>query len=182
MSYVEPTELREYLRSKVVADEVEIEAAQLAADSGIDDYCQRSFVAGAGTATKTFTGTGGTVLDVPDLVSVSQVVDAGGTLTASDYTLGRWSDTTAREWPYSQIQRVDGTPWTDVSVTATWGWTATPPEVKIASRLLVRDLLMARDMSFGIVQVGEFSRRIAENGVVEMLLAPLRRPEALPVA
>lgn len=174
--------MRDWLRSKVTADETEILAAQMAADSGIDDYCQRSFDVAAGTAVKTFTGTGGTVLDVNDFVSITQVVDAGGTLTASDYAIGGWTDMTGRAWPYSQIRRIDGTAWTDVSITATWGWTATPPEVPIASRLLTRDLLLARDVSFGIVQIGEFSRRIAENGVVELLLNPLRRPEAIPVA
>lgn len=183
MSYVDATELREYLRNKVVADEVEIAAAQLAAESGIDDYCQRSFIVGAGTSTKTYTGTGGTVLDVHDFYTTTglQVVNEGGTLTASDYLVGGWEDTTARTWPYTRILRVDGTAWEDVSVTAKWGWESLPPEVPSATKLLVRDLLLARDMAFGIVQVGEFSRRIAENGVVELLLNPLRRPEALPI-
>jgi len=50
--------------------------------------------------------------------------------------------------------------------------------VSLATKLLARDYLMARDTAFGIVQVGDFSRRIAANGVVETLLGPLRRAEA----
>jgi hypothetical protein len=65
-----------------------------------------------------------------------------------------------------------------LSITARWGWPATPPEVPLANKLIARDLLMARDTAFGIVQVGDFSRLIAANNVVETLLFDLRRPEA----
>ena len=189
MTYVDADEMRDYLRSKVTADETEILAAQMAADSGIDDYCQRSLLAAAGTSVKNYTTAEGSErLWVHDIGSTSDitVVDDGVTLAVDEYTLVSQAlvtgDMTSREWPYIAIDRVDSTWSDDVDVTAEWGWAATPPEVPIASRLLTRDLLMARDMSFGIVQVGEFSRRIAENGVVELLLTPLRRPEAIPVA
>ena len=53
----------------------------------------------------------------------------------------------------------------------------------MATKLLARDYLLARDTSFGIVQTGDgFSRRIASNGVVTDLLGPLRRAEAWGIA
>ena len=77
---------------------------------------------------------------------------------------------------------MDGDREDTLSVTARWGWAAIPAEVSLASKLLTRDLLLARDTAFGIVQVGDFSRRVAANGVVETLLAPLRRAEAFGIA
>ena len=43
MAYVEAAELTEYLRSTIVADEVEIEMALQAAESAVNAICYRSF-------------------------------------------------------------------------------------------------------------------------------------------
>jgi hypothetical protein len=65
-----------------------------------------------------------------------------------------------------------------LSITARWGWAAIPPQVTEATKLLARDLLLARDTAFGIVQVGDFSRRITDNGQVVALLSSFRRAES----
>jgi hypothetical protein len=48
--------------------------------------------------------------------------------------------------------------------------------------MLVKDFLASRDTRFGFVQMGDFSRAIAENGIVSGLLAPLRRVESYGLA
>jgi len=192
MSYVSDQELTDYLRSTIVADEVDIAAAKLAAESTINDYCGRIFTVPTTATTRTFVVDDPYVVIVPDIANVTSlvIVDNGTTLSAADYQMEIASgkvgpiSVSGRTWPYTQIRRMSGTWYCDtygndaLSITARWGWAAIPPEVSLATKLLARDYLMARDTAFGIVQVGDFSRRIAANGVVETLLGPLRRAEA----
>jgi hypothetical protein len=196
MAYVDPTELTNYLRSTIVADEVEIEMALGAAESAINSMCHRTFTVPTAASTRTFVSTDTYGLVVPDIASTADlvIVNNGATLTAADYQLEISPGVPGpvgvdgRTWPYSRIIRLSG--WwhvpTDgkatVSITARWGWPAVPDEVKLATKLLARDYLLARDTGFGIVQVGDFSRRVAGNGVVSDLLAPLRRAESFGIA
>lgn len=196
MAYVETQELTDYLRSTIVADDVEIESALLAAESTIDAYCQRTFTVPTSATTRTFVATEYQYVTVPDIANTTNlaIVDNGTTIAAADYQLEIAPGLTGpigisgRTWPYSQIRRVSGGWFIDpdgeakLSITARWGWPAIPSEVESATKLLARDFLLARDTAFGIVQVGDFSRRIAANGVVETLLSPLRRVESWGIA
>jgi hypothetical protein len=193
MAYVEQSALADYLRSTVTADETEIEGARLAAESAINDHCQRMFsVPTTGTA-RTFVPTDSYVMTVPDIANATDlvIVDNGVTLSASEFQLEVSPGVTSivgfdgRTRPYTLIRRMTGNWYMDsngndtLSITARWGWPAIPPEVTHATKLLTRDFLMARDTAFGIMQTGDgFSRLITGNSVVELLLWPLRRPEA----
>ena len=196
MPYVASSEMIDYIRSSITADVVEIEAAQLAADSVLNAHCHRVFTVPTVATTRTFVASDSYALAVPDIANTTGlvVVDNGTTITAAGYQLEIAHgvtgpiDVSGRTWPYSIIRRVSGS-WSSnsdgddvLSITARWGWPATPPEVLLASKLLTRDLMLARDTAFGIVQVGDFSRRVAANGVVETLLAPLRRVESFGLA
>lgn len=192
MAYVELDELAAYLRSTIAVDDVEITASRAAAESTINSHCQRVFTVPTEATTRTFVPVDGYVVTVPDIANTTGlvIVDNGSTLTAASYQLEVSPGVTGpigvdgRTWPYTQIRRMSSTWWRDsdgeatLLITARWGWPAVPPEVTLATKLLARDFLIARDTSFGIVQVGDFSRRIAANGVVETLLAPLRRVES----
>jgi hypothetical protein len=192
MAYVSDQELTDYLRSTIVADEVDIAAAKLAAQSTIDAYCGRTFDVPTTATARTFVVDDPYVVKVPDIANITNlvIVDNGTTISASYFQMEIAPGVTGpisisgRTWPYTSIRRLSGTWFHDcygndsLSITARWGWAATPPEVSLATKLLARDYLMARDTAFGIVQVGDFSRRIAANGVVETLLGPLRRAEA----
>jgi hypothetical protein len=192
MAYVEASDLTAYLRSTIVADEAEFDAARLSGEQAINSYCQRVFDVPTVATTRTFVPDDYCVLRVPDIANTTGlvIVDNGATLSASDYQLevspGMTNTTTmsGRSVPYTVIRRMSGTWYMDpngndtLSITAQWGWAATPPEVPLANKLIARDFLLARDTSFGIVQVGDFSRLIAANNVVESLLFDLRRPEA----
>lgn len=196
MAYVEQSEMTDYLRSTIVADEVDIEAARLAAESVIDSHCQRTFNVPSSATTRTFVAHDWQSLTVPDIANTTGlvVVSGGATIAAASYQLEiapRWTGpigVDGRTWPYTRIVLLSGS-WpnvgdgeAEISITAQWGWPVIPPEVTLATKLLARDFLLARDTSFGVVQVGDFSRRIAANGVVETLLAPLRRAEAFGIA
>lgn len=196
MAYVSDTELSDYLRNTIVADEVEIAAALAAAENSVNSYCQRTFVVPTAATARTFVGYRNYELDVPDIASTADlvIVNAGDTLVAADYQLEISPGVPGpvgvdgRTWPYTRIQRTSGY-WdvnddheATISITARWGWPAIPDEVPMATKLLARDYLLARDTGFGIVQVGDFSRRVAANGVVVDLLSPLRRAEAWGIA
>ena len=192
MTYVDTFELEGFIRSTITADTAEIAAAGLAAESAINAYCQRVFTVPTTATARTFVANSWDLLRVHDIANTTNlvIVNDGVTLSASDYQLETSPGTTSqigvdgRTWPWTYIRILSGHWARDtygealVSVTARWGWPAVPDEVILATKLLARDYLLARDTSFGIVQVGDFSRRIAANGVVADLLAPLRRVEA----
>lgn len=193
MAYVTAQELTDYLRSTVTADEVEFEAARLAAESAINEHCRRTFNPTTPASARTFVPDDYYVIAVPDIANTTGLVisDNGTTLSASDYQLeispGQVGpiSMSGRTWPWTQIRRMTGMWYRDtngndtLSITAQWGWAAVPAEVSLATKLLARDFLLARDTAFGIMQTGDgYSRVIADNKVVEGLLYPLRRPEA----
>ena len=196
MPYVPQQDMTSYVRSSIVADESEIEAAQLAADSMVNAHCQRTFVVPTVATARTFIASDSYTMSVPDIANTTGlvIVDNGTTITVAGYQLEIFPgypgpiDVTGRTRPYTIIRRMSGSWSADsnnddvLSITARWGWPAIPPEVALASKLMTRDLLLARDTAFGIVQVGDFSRRVAANGVVEALLAPFRRVEARGIA
>lgn len=193
MAYVSDQELTDYLRSTIVADEVDIAAAKLAAESTINDYCGRIFTVPTTATIRTFVVDDPYIVVVPDIANVTNlvIVDNGTTLAASDYQMEIASGkvgpigVSGRTWPYTQIRRMSGMWYIDgygndtLSVTARWGWAAIPAEVSLATKLLAKDYLLARDAApFGVMQVGDFSRRVAANGIVTTLLDPLRRADA----
>jgi len=192
MSYVALSEMTDYLRSTIVADETDIDAATLAAESAVDAYCGRTFTVPTAASARTFVVTDPYVISVPDIANITNlaITDNGTALSASYFQMEIAPGVTGpisvsgRTWPYTLIRRLSGTWYISstgddtLSITARWGWAAVPPEVSLATKLLARDFLLARDTApFGIVQVGDFSRRVASNGVVQAVLDPLRRAE-----
>lgn len=193
--YVPVDEVRSTLRDTVTANVTEIEAALLAACSAIDSTCQRTFGVPTAATARTFVAPDGYCMFVPDIANTTGliIVDDGTTLAASDYQLEtspgmtNTIDVSGRTVPYTIVRNLSG--WSadpdgeaTVTITARWGWTATPDEVKLAAKLLAKDYFEARDTRFGVANVGDFGRRIAENGLVNSLLAPLRRHEAFGLA
>jgi len=196
MTYVDATEMSGYLRNTIIADEDEIAGSLAAAVTAINAYCYRTFAVPSSATARLFVADDCHVLTVPDIANNSGliIVADGVTLAAADYQLeifpGQPGQVTAegRTVPYRYIRRVGGE-WriprdgvANLTITASWGWPAVPDDVKLATKLLARDYLLARDTGFGITQVGDFSRRVTENSVVAGLLGPLRRAEAFGLA
>jgi hypothetical protein len=69
-----------------------------------------------------------------------------------------------------------------ISVTARWGWVATPDEVPEVVRLLAKDILQQRSTAGHLIAVGDMGGSVRMNTYVKQLLNPLRRSEAFGIA
>jgi hypothetical protein len=192
MSYLTTPDATDFLRSQIVADEVEIEAFATVASSAIDAHCQRTFTVPTEATARLFVPSMYDVLKVHDIANTTGLVITVDGSAVTDYQLEIAPGTPGpigvdgRTWPYAYIRLLSGS-WgcgaeATVSITARWGWPATPAEVELACKMLVKDYANSRDTRFGFVQMGDFSRAIAMNGVVAGLLAPFRRVEAFGIA
>ena len=193
-SYVTPAEAESYFRSTVTADLVEIEAAVEVGSMDINLHCVRNFVVPTAATTRPFVVIDSRLAKVDDIANTTGlvIVDNGTTLAAADYQLetspGRVArpDPAGLTRPYAYIRRLSGS-WNcddeaTLVVTAHYGWPAVPDAVKLATKMLAKDLLSARDTRFGLAQVGDFSRRIAANGMVEAMLEPLKSADSIGIA
>jgi len=194
MTYISVDDAESYLRNGVTADIIEIEAALISASAMIDRYCARTFTVPTAATTRLFVVRDSHLVKVDDIANTTDlvIVDDSTTLVAADYQLetspGRSArpDSAGLTRPYAYIRRVSGG-WNidneaTLSVTARFGWPAIPDEVKLATKMLGKDLLASRDTRFGFAQVGDFSRRVGENSMVTALLAPLKSADSIGIA
>ena len=195
--YITPAEAEAYYRSTVTADIVEIEAAVEVASNAIDLHCVRSFVVPTAATTRLFVADDSHLVKVDDIANTTGlvIIDDVTTKLAADYQLetspGRTArpDPTGLTRPYAFLRHINGGYWyvnndgeATLSITARFGWPAIPDAVKLATKMLSKDLLNMRDTRFGLVQVGDFSRRIAENGMVAAMLDPLKSADSIGIA
>lgn len=192
MTIISVNEFRDYFRSEVTADEAFIDRALDATDSGIHEFCQRTFTVAAEEASaRTYVPTRADVLRIHDCTTVTSVVEGGATLTANTgYVVEpvqtvSWSGEVR---PYTQVRRL-GSCWYmnqglgTVVVTATWGWAAIPAAVKQAALIGAKELIDQREVRFGIAAVNDFGpMRVRANPALERLLAPYVRSEAFGIA
>jgi hypothetical protein len=191
VSYVELADVLSYVRTGV--DQLEVQAALLAACRGIDTYCQRSFNVPTTETVRTYVPNDERdpcLLKVDDIANTTGlvVVNNGGTVSAADYQLEiapgfpRQTNSSGLVEPWQYIRLLSGTwacPWdgeATVSITARYGWPALPAEVRLSALMLTRDLCDGRDTRFGLVAFADagVARAIRENGQVTAMLSPLR--------
>jgi hypothetical protein len=190
--YMTTEDLEAFLRSTITADIADIEAAAISASNAIDAHCQRAFVVPTAATVRTFVPSSSCLLRVHDIANTTNLAITIDGTAVTDYQLEIAPGTPGpigvdgRTWPYSYIRLLSGswgcTTEATVSITARWGWSAVPDEVPLACKMLAKDYLSSRDTRFGFVQLGDFSRAIAANGMVSGLLAPLRRVESFGIA
>ena len=192
--YITVEEAESYYRSTVTADLVEIEVSVTVASRACETYCSRIFTVPTVATTRLFVVRDSYLVKVDDIANLTDlvVVDDGSTVIAADYQLETSPGRTARPdsagmtRPFAYVRRLSDSWHHDdeatLSVTAMFGWPAIPDEVKLATKMLSKDLLNTRDTRFGFVQVGDFSRRIAENGMVSALLDPLKSGDSIGIA
>lgn len=188
--YVALNEFQDYGRNDLAgSDDLLLQSALDAAEEMINEYCQRSFTVAAAPATArqyTPTGPWEQVLRIHDCTTITSVVENGATVDASGYTLEPlnalgWS---GQAKPYQQLRRyTGGWAWDfgkpTVTVTATWGWVATPDAVKTATLIIAKDIAQQRNTMAGVAGFGEFGAiRVRMNPIAVNLLTPLRRVEA----
>ncbi len=175
MTYISGPDLAGYTRNGIVADSDEIDAAVITACQAVDVHCGRTFTVPTVATTRTFLATGGEWVEIDDIASTAGVlVDGAATagLRVGAEIPGPWA--AGRVWPYRWV-KAPSTAGAEFTVTALFGWPATPPEVPLAAKLLAKDILASRDVSFGAQTFGPeaFARRITGNSQVVAMLRDL---------
>lgn len=182
MAYVTLEQFKLYVRSEIGAiDDDDLTAVLTSAEDAVDSYCGRSFdVAGSGSA-RVYVPTGTDVLYIHDATTVTAVTDDGATLTSgTDFQKEPLNGLVgAMSVPFYRLRRLEnvwsGTHEATISVTATWGWSATPERVKQATKMLAKELLEARNNKSGYVELGDMAARALTHPKFAMLLDRLRR-------
>ena len=194
--YVTVEESEDYLRSTITADTYEIEVALTVACQAIDLATVRTFGVPSAETTRVYTPVSCDLVKVDDIANTTNlvIVDNGTTLTSSDFQLetfpGRANQVsqTGITYPFAYVRRLSGS-WhvpyngeATLSVTAQHGWPEIPDSIKLASKLATKDYLDMRDTRFGLVQIGDFARRIMNNPTIGGLLQPFRSGDSWGIA
>lgn len=195
MSYVSLDDFKSYARSETAsADDGDLQQALDVADLMVNKMCARVFTVAGTASARTFVPdpTAGGILRIPDATTVTGITENGTALAVgTDYLLEpvnttQWS---GEVWPYDQIRRQNTGYWYGyrgtgtVVVTATWGWAAVPAAVKLAAKVLAKDIMSYRDVKFGLVGVSDFGGvKARQASLVGEILAPYRRAESYGIA
>jgi hypothetical protein len=186
-NYVQTDVLTEYIRGQVTADDAVVESALNSAEAMVNDFCQRSFVVATTATARSYMPhrPGEYVLRIHDCTTVTSVTENGATVAASDYQ----TEPVTKSWagltvPIEQLRRY----WTcweydqgfaRISVTATWGWAATPDAVIESTKIIAKDILQQRNNNSGVAGFGEYGAiRVRMNPIAIDLLQPYQRAEA----
>lgn len=189
MSLIGLYDFKKYLavtRSFDPEDDTLLQSALDSAEEAINDLCQRRFQVASTTATpRSYVPPPREALRIHDCTTVVTVTVDGNPVDAS----ARQSEPVNNladdgSWrPFEQIRRFGGWPGSSgrasIEVTAIWGWEAIPSRVFDANRILAKDLVSNRDLSFGLVATDTAIARARENPQVLACLHGLRRFEAL---
>jgi len=169
----------------------EMENAINAASRMIDKHCGRIFY-DAGAAARVFTTDNGVVVNVPQdfhtLTSLKTDSTGDGTFdttwAAGDYQLEPLNGVRDGEsgWPSNRLVAVGTKSFpagleARIQVTATWGWAATPADVKQACYIQAHRIFTRAEAPTGVIGVGEFGaiRLTSVDRDVETILNPYRR-------
>jgi len=198
--YATATQVRARYEGSIDADDDVLELILDAVSRRVELWCQRVFyVVGASASARIFRAGACDVVRVDDFHSASGVTvktddDGDGTFettwSSSDYQLeplnGVWNGQPG--WPYWQIRAVDGLTFPTgggrarVQVTAPWGWSATPDNIREATILQTQRLFKRGDSPLGVAgfpDMGAVMRLLAKlDPDVEFMLKPYRKSVA----
>lgn len=187
MAYITVAEMQRWLRNERGADDHDLISEALdAATQAIDEFCQRSFAVAGSAAARVYVPTGTDILPIYDATTVTAVTEDDTTLATTYWQAEPLNnlDGAGNTTPFTRLRRIDGGVWAQesaypgkasISVTATWGWAATPAVVKAACRSIAKDIISEQDVRNGLVSFGDFAARAITNGPVQSRLSPLRR-------
>lgn len=158
--YCTSTELKAWVRVSDTVDDAQLSLAITAASRAVDDHCGRQFGSAAGTRyyrAEYRESRGLWVVPIDDLMNLSGLaVTVDGTDIGSSYVLEP-RNAAAEGRPYTRLV-VDSAAAAfpegvedDVAVAATWGWSAVPSAVKLATMLQAHRFVSRRDSPFGII-------------------------------
>jgi hypothetical protein len=185
MSWLTDTELAEWLASQTAttkqADADAISAANLAAHAALmspTGGCGRDFtavtvatVASDRTVEADQVGECGTLLYIPDCTAVTAIVGTSTESTDNYRLIRSGGEEFGETWPYDRVRHRSGwwgdSTWGYFTLTAKWGWPATPALIIEATKVLAKDLLALRTIQFGIAAITEAAGvRVRDNPFV----------------
>mgnify|MGYP000889739861 CR=1 FL=1 len=193
MSLVDIDTFTSYIRDEIGATGKPLTLQALdAAESWVQQFCQRSFTLATGTPTARVFGPLSmeqwyTVLRVDDIATPTGLIvsNYGTTVASTDYQLeplnGR--DATGLAVPYTQIRLLSSS-WTTnmmratATITADWGWASTPALVTQSILQLGKDYVVHRDAKFGFIETSVGAVSGSRNWSVMNMLARFRRTES----
>lgn len=197
MSWLTDGDLTTWLRDETfeAGNEAAITAANRAAHAALMNPtggCGRDFTPAGSTATARTVEADqlidcGRTLIIPDCTEITSIVGAS-TESVSNYRAIRSGGVEFGEtWPYDRVRHIsywsgDGT-WGYFTVTAKWGWPATPYLVIEATKVLAKDVLANRDVRLGLVAITEVAGvRMRENPFVASVVQRYRSSKTWGIA
>ncbi len=190
--YLPVATLKDYVRSELQVDDGFYEAAINAAETILDNACQRRFAVygGGGVTARSFEPSNDYELFINDCTTITSVVDTGVTLTVNTHyrpePLNNLS-AAGETWPFYKLRRLNSYwQWSAtglVVVTATWGWLAIPAPIVEACKIIAKDVFQQRDIRFGLVTVSEAGGvGTRENRIVREAVEAYAHPATIGVA
>jgi len=158
--YITTAELDAYLRISDTVDDVELDLAVDAASRAVDTYCGRQFGQVASAEARVYTAEWNArrcrwVIDIDDLQDVTALT-ASTPLGGIDVFAFAPANAVKEGFAYTRLV-VDPTAAfkptgaaDEVTITAKWGWTATPKAVKQATKLQASRFVARRDSPYGV--------------------------------
>ena len=193
MGYTTVAELRSQLNdTRDLNDSGELQAAIDAASREIDEHCGRNFDLDASASTRLYEPSGSTRLPIDDIGSTSGLIVEysadGSTYTmvaASNYELLPLNASSAAGGAYAWWWLAEApaatTSWAwarRVRVSARWGWSAVPAQVRQACLIRAAAIYKRRESPQGVAGFGEFGVvRLRADPDVAILLQPFVRVE-----
>lgn len=183
-NYITTQELADYMNIQGSTYDARIAAVCSAVSREVEDFCHRQFNQAASPTARVYRPGDRCTAIVDDFSTTTGLIvatdnDDDGTFettwVAADYALsplnGVLNGRTGR--PYWMIdavgfsQRFHPTNHPNLQVTAQWGWTAVPPEVKESCLMLGADTFQVKDSRFGVAGSDQFGNvtRVRDNVV-----------------
>jgi hypothetical protein len=193
--YATLAELVEQVGTDRSTDEAALMTALSTASRVVDRICRRRFWYDDVVSAKVFPVDHPYVAWVDDFGTTTGLIvesdtadnDSWSTVwTATDYELGPANGEVdgITGWPYSKITAVGSytfPTWSrrrnTLRVTARWGWTAVPDQVKSATLIAAEELWRMKDAPFGVAGISALDGavlRVRQNPYVVHLLEPFR--------
>lgn len=183
-------DVKDALRVQDSVDDTILELHIETASRQIDDICERVFYSTAGQ-TRYFVPRDSYVCEIDDLVTLTSLKTSSAadkvydvTWTAADYQLEPVNGIVGgMPTPVTQIRAVDEY-WfplangeTTVEVTGTFGWSAVPKPIKLATVLLAMRLYKRMDSPLGVAGVGDIGviRVSRIDPDIDALISPFKK-------
>lgn len=190
--YATRSELKARLNITDINDEAGIDDALNSATQEIEGVCGRQFNDAGTVSARIYYPDTLTTVKVDDFSTTAGLIVAADYSNAGTYTTAIAAANYQLEplngivdgsigWPYNRIRAIQtwyplwytsiGDPRTSIQITAQWGWTAVPSNVKSACLILAEEFFKLKDAPFGVAGFGAMGVvRVRENPKVMALL------------